>query len=522
MPNFGIPDVIQVAQTDDTGRLIADRSPAQERESVMQFSDAIGADEREVISERLHRWLAADTLPSVAVEVLSGGAINRNYLVHAEEKYVLRIAPPLLTRSDIGIDMSNSAIVATMAAEVGVGPAVLAVDEESGDSLIAFLPGVLNANTIREPEVLRQVGVTVRALHAVPVGNVRRVSAFDELEEWVENAVVRGVQLPAGYPELWKAVEKCRTILDGVHGRCLSHRDLNPQNCIRTDGTVRLIDWDFSGVDSPYLDMAMLATYSELSDDQLGIFLAEAIPDLRAEDVARVQLMRFVHALREWAWCLSASHTLVGTTNAETALLPTQAGGDGNFYDGYRDVNLRFAQQLHTDPRWTSWLQCAAASVPAPGFRGASSRTAASRLDEGAPAKAYVSRLDGGVLQPMSSEEIGLENVVGDPAMRVHELRSTTGHLGEVWAAVVTIEPCTFDYRFAGDETIHVLEGRATVELDGARAVELTPGTIASFSRGSSSRWHVLSRLREFAVLTGSEAPVVPARVSAPHQPAEA
>lgn len=105
-------------------------------------------------------------------------------------------------------------------------------------------------------------------------------------------------------------------------------------------------------------------------------------------------------------------------------------------------------------------------------------------------------------LVPMTAEEIGLANVVGDPGMLVHELRSTSGADGNVWAAVVTVEPCIFDYEFAGDETLHVLEGEAVVEVDGTQSVELRPGTIASFRKGTSSRWRIQQRLREFVVLT--------------------
>lgn len=336
-----------------------------------EYGEGIDADERRTISERLRRWLPEDKLADARVEILSGGAINRNYLIHVDGGYVLRLAPPVQTRTEIGIDMTNSATVARMAGEAGVGPVVTAVDGETGDSLIEFVPGVLNASTIRDPQVLRQVGATVRTLHAVPPGDVRRVSAFVELEDWVSNALARGVHLPEGYHELRQAAEECRAILENVEGACLSHRDLNPQNCIRSGDTVKLIDWDFSGVDSPYLDMAMLATYAELDEEQLDIFLRAAMSDCRPEDLARVQLMRFAHALREWAWCLSASDVLVDRTNAETALLPTQASGETNFYDGYREVNWRFAVQLRNDPRWESWLREAASPLPAPGFRPA-------------------------------------------------------------------------------------------------------------------------------------------------------
>lgn len=121
---------------------------------------------------------------------------------------------------------------------------------------------------------------------------------------------------------------------------------------------------------------------------------------------------------------------------------------------------------------------------------------------ESVSAKAYASTVDDERLVPMTAEEIGLANVVGDPGMLVHELRSTSGADGNVWAAVVTVEPCIFDYEFAGDETLHVLEGEAVVEVDGTQSVELRPGTIASFRKGTSSRWRIQQRLREFVVLT--------------------
>ncbi len=120
---------------------------------------------------------------------------------------------------------------------------------------------------------------------------------------------------------------------------------------------------------------------------------------------------------------------------------------------------------------------------------------------------AYTSTVDCRRLEPMTAEEIGLTNVTGDPHMLVHQLRSTSGELGDVWAAVVTLDPCSFDYTFAGDETIHVLEGEGTVELLDGQTVDLAPGTIASFAKGVSSHWRIHSRLREFAVLTGSGTP---------------
>ncbi|BBX65523.1 hypothetical protein MSAS_46970 [Mycobacterium saskatchewanense] len=115
---------------------------------------------------------------------------------------------------------------------------------------------------------------------------------------------------------------------------------------------------------------------------------------------------------------------------------------------------------------------------------------------------AYASSVDAQHLVSMTPEELGLVDVCGNPDMLVHELRSTSGPGGSVWAAVVTVFPCCFNYVFAGNETVLVLEGEATVEVGGTQIVELGPGTIASFTKGTKSRWRIHKRLREFAVLT--------------------
>lgn len=59
---------------------------------------------------------------------------------------------------------------------------------------------------------------------------------------------------------------------------------------------------------------------------------------------------------------------------------------------------------------------------------------------------------------------------------------------------------------FAGDETGHVLEGRATVELlESGERVELGPGDVYSFSKGTASRWTIHEDFRKVAVIAHSD-----------------
>jgi aminoglycoside phosphotransferase (APT) family kinase protein len=337
---------------------------------LLRFAPDIDAAARTEVATLLAEWLTAETLARTSVSILAGGAINRSFLVEtAGARYVLRVAPPPEHTGQIGIDMTNSAAVARIAGDAGVGPAVIGVKQPEGHSLIEFVPGVLNVETLRRPGRLRDVGLCVRALHELGCDGVRTVSAFVEIDEWLMSAAAQGVRPSDDFELLRPQLEQARSVLEAVEGQCLSHRDLNPQNCIHDGERVKLIDWDFSGVDSPYLDLAMLTTYADLSDDEARTLMAAAIEDARPEDHARVQLMRFAHALREWAWCLTARGSLVGTTHTDEALLPTQAEAAGDFYVAYGDVNWRFAQRFAADPCFDEWLTVAASELPAPGFR---------------------------------------------------------------------------------------------------------------------------------------------------------
>jgi aminoglycoside phosphotransferase (APT) family kinase protein len=335
-----------------------------------QFAPDIDLEARSEVASLLGEWLSADTLQRVKVSILTGGAVNRSFLVEGpDERYVLRVAPPAQHTGQIGIDMANSATVARIAGDAGVGPRLFGVRHPEGHSLIEFVPGVLNVETLRQPGRLRDVGRAVRLLHELSVDGVRAVSAFGEVDEWLASAAAQGVPCLDAFAALRPQFEQARDVLEHVEGRCLSHRDLNPQNCIHTGDSVKLIDWDFSGIDSPYLDLAMLMTYADLSESEADELLAAAIGDVQPADRARVQLMRFAHALREWAWTLTARGSLAGSTHTDLGLLPTEAEATEDFYVAYGDVNWRFAQRFAADLRFDTWLAEAASELPAPGFR---------------------------------------------------------------------------------------------------------------------------------------------------------
>jgi len=90
--------------------------------------------------------------------------------------------------------------------------------------------------------------------------------------------------------------------------------------------------------------------------------------------------------------------------------------------------------------------------------------------------------------------------VQGDPIARGQIVTQSADK--KVVSGVWTCEPGEFDWTFAADEFIQVLEGKATVTVEeGAQQVTLLPGKIVHFPLGLKTRWHVIKPLRKFFVL---------------------
>jgi uncharacterized cupin superfamily protein len=99
--------------------------------------------------------------------------------------------------------------------------------------------------------------------------------------------------------------------------------------------------------------------------------------------------------------------------------------------------------------------------------------------------------------EPFAPDEI----IEGDPQAKAHILRDTEGPGAHVIAGVFMSQPSVAKYVFAMNETVHVLEGEAEIEIDG-ETITLGPGSVASFAKGATSIWRVKSPIKDVFVLS--------------------
>lgn len=93
--------------------------------------------------------------------------------------------------------------------------------------------------------------------------------------------------------------------------------------------------------------------------------------------------------------------------------------------------------------------------------------------------------------------------VGGTQCGEVHWLRKEGSGGSTLATGLWRSQARAFDYPFGEDETIHVLAGQLTVQLDTGEPLVLSPGDVASFAKGTQSRWTVTDGFKKFFVVSG-------------------
>ena len=238
---------------------------------------------------------------SLTVSPLDGGLTNRNYRIDTGgESYVLRIAGK--DTALLGIDRAREAACARAAAEVGVGPEVIAYLPEHDAMVRRFVPGrVLTMEDVRQSDVLRRV---VDALHRCHDGPPcpGSFSPFATVRNYYALARERHVVFPDDLDRALERLGRVQQELQTNDPPCPCHNDLLAGNFIDDGALVRIIDWEYGGMGDRFFDLGNLATNNELDDQHERVLLADYFGQVRPDHLRRLRLMRLASDMREAMW----------------------------------------------------------------------------------------------------------------------------------------------------------------------------------------------------------------------------
>jgi thiamine kinase-like enzyme len=296
----------------------------------------------EALARRVPQLAAAkDIIPSF----LAGGITNQNYRLDVDgEAFVMRISG---AKTDLlGIDRTREAHNHCIAASAGIAPDAIGFVMPEEYLVTRFVQGEkISPEQIRTPG--RMQGLC-RSLHAIHDGPhfLGTFSPFRTVESYLSIARANLAPLPeeiALSEKFGNEIEHALYDRQSLSPRPI-HADLLNENLIDDGRSIRILDWEYSGMGDIFFDLGNFADHHHFADREEYALLQEYYGEYRARDGARLKLMRIMSDFREAMW---------GMVQCTISTL------DYDFL-GYANEFFERLLRQATDERYPHWLRAAA------------------------------------------------------------------------------------------------------------------------------------------------------------------
>jgi len=236
----------------------------------------------------------------VTVERLGGGLTNHNFKILVDgEAFVVRVGGN--NTELLGIDRRNEHGAALAAAQIGVGPEVVAFVESESCLVTRFVEGrPIPPQTMRTPETIGRAARTLRLIHDGPPFP-GRFDSFRVVEAYRDTIVARGRSVPAAYAGAKAIAGRIEHAL-GPREERPCHNDLLNANFIDDGEHIRIVDWEYAGIGDPFFDLANFSINHGFTEADDRVLLEAYGGDADDAQRAHLGLMRFMSDFREAMW----------------------------------------------------------------------------------------------------------------------------------------------------------------------------------------------------------------------------
>lgn len=211
------------------------------------------------------------------ITVLKKGMTNRSFLFRCKGKqYIMRIPGE---GTDQLINRKEEAEVYHALDGKKICDDIAYINPNNGYKITEFLEGA----RVCDPESKEDVAKCMARLRQFHQQNLQVDHGFD-----IFGQIEFYQSLWEGAPSCFRDYEKTKErilslqayIENHVTQRCLTHIDAVPDNFLFTkDGDIRLIDWEYAGMQDPHVDIAMFCIYALYGREQVEALIDAYFPE---------------------------------------------------------------------------------------------------------------------------------------------------------------------------------------------------------------------------------------------------
>lgn len=223
-------------------------------------SNQLKTDAIAVIAQAMH----ADMNEITDITVLKKGMTNRSFLFKCKEKkYIMRIPGE---GTDQMINRAQEAAVYHTIDGKRICDDIAYINPENGYKITEFLENARVCDPM-DPEDVSRCMKKLREFHEMGLSVEHEFHIFEQIEFY--ESLWNG--LPSVYRDYEKTKERVLSLKSYIEShiekRVLTHIDAVPDNFLfvekETGGEeIRLIDWEYAGMQDPHVDIAMFCIYS--------------------------------------------------------------------------------------------------------------------------------------------------------------------------------------------------------------------------------------------------------------------
>ena len=293
--------MIVPARLMDAGEIVSIKTFEQLRELDSQ-SDHLKSEAIRTICDALH----ADIAEITQVTVLKKGMTNRSFLFSCKGKrYIMRIPGEGTAQL---VDRRHEAAVYQAIREKNICDDIAYISPDNGYKITEYLADARVCNPEKAEDV-RRCMQRLREFHELRLTVAHTFDIFGQIE-FYESLWNGAPSIYKDYRQTKENVFSLRGYIDAhVQERVLTHIDAVPDNFLfvkRDDGSeeIRLIDWEYAGMQDPHVDIAMFCIYALYDRRQVDETIAAYFPGGCSEAV-RLKIYCYIAACGLlWSnWC---------------------------------------------------------------------------------------------------------------------------------------------------------------------------------------------------------------------------